>query len=150
MSKGPPYICVVENTGYGVHTWCGRDISISRETRYDLNTALHKDDPITCPQCIYQIRGNTYIDDLRPPPQLGWQEALLPFVAMGFFIMGVSLDVVLFCIPSVLIMGYVAVRMVRQVRAHDRVAKDRLDALLQESPNHGLTCKTLEITPDGE
>lgn len=143
---GPPHICVVKKNAHltSLYTWCGRDISISSETRYDIDTALEKGDPITCLRCIEEIRSATHPHDVTPMVDLGWQEMLLPFVAMGLFLAGVVLnkeygyqfrDTFWLCIASVVLMGYVAGRMLYHQRQCDRIGQKRMDALLKESPN---------------
>lgn len=129
-----------------VKTWCGRDITLGGETRYSLEIALHKQNEITCPECLSEVTIAAAVPSTRPTPKFGCLEAALPFISMGIFCIGIVLgkppsvyDFFSCIFPilctSVLVMMYGAYRVVRLSREADKIGQENLAALLEQSPN---------------
>jgi hypothetical protein len=144
----PPYICVCKKYPHTDHikTWCGRDISISDETHYDTDYALDKRDPITCPKCFSEIKSYAHQPTLREYPGFSMALMIYPFIGLGLFWAAIipgkefaNENFFTYCLPlmitSLLVMLYGTIKMLRASRQADNAAQEKLDALLEKSPN---------------
>lgn len=140
----PPYICITKKFPEAhVKTWCDRDISASGETRYSLEIAIDKRDPITCPRCFSMIRSRASQPSLREYPGFSMWVMIYPFIGLLLFALSIPLVKIfpneiyalLLAITSLLVTIYGTVKLLRSIGQADNHAQEKLDALLKKSPN---------------